>query len=171
VAAEQPGSEPEDARVSRLDRRSAASVPGAPGSDLPREAGETLADAFRAVSRQLRHQTQQALAPWDVTPWQARALGMLTRHGPVRLGTLSEHLRIAPRSATEVVDALAAAGLVERRPDPDDRRATLVALTSRGGEVVAGIRAARAAEADDFFARLDEGDRGALARILATLRA
>jgi DNA-binding MarR family transcriptional regulator len=171
VAAEQPGSEPEDARVSRLDRPSAASRQGAAGSGLPREAGETLADAFRAVSRQLRHQTQQALAPWDVTPSQARALGMLTRHGPVRLGTLSEHLRIAPRSATEVVDALAAAGLVERRPDPDDRRATLVALTSRGGEVVAGIRAARAAEADDFFARLDEGDRAALARILATLRA
>jgi DNA-binding MarR family transcriptional regulator len=88
----------------------------------------------------------------------------------VRLGTLSEHLRIAPRSATEVVDALAAAGLVERRPDPDDRRATRVALTSRGGEAAAGIRAARAAEADDFFGRLDEGDRAVLARILAKLR-
>jgi DNA-binding MarR family transcriptional regulator len=93
---------------------------------------ETLSDAFRAVSRQLRHRTQQALTPWDVTPSQARALGVLGRHGPVRLGALSEHLRIAPRSATEVVDTLAAAGLVERRPDPADRRATLVALTARG---------------------------------------
>jgi DNA-binding MarR family transcriptional regulator len=137
-----------------------------PDADGP----ETLADAFRAVSRQLRHQTQQALAPWDVTPSQARALGVLTRHGPVRLGMLSEHLHIAPRSATEVVDALAAAGLVERLPDPDDRRATRVALTSRGREATAGIRAARAAEADDFFARLDESDRAALARILAQLR-
>src|SRR5690349_16744431 len=118
---------------------------------------EGLSDSFRAVSRRLRIQSQKALAPWDVTPGQARALGVLSRHGPVRLGTLSEHLRIAPRSATEVVDALAAAGLVERQPDPADRRATLVALTPRGGEVVAGIRAARAAEADDFFARLDEG--------------
>jgi DNA-binding MarR family transcriptional regulator len=134
-------------------------------------ATETLADAFRAVSRQLRHQTQQALAPWDVTPSQARALGVLTRHGPVRLGALSEHLRIAPRSATEVVDSLAAAGLVERRADPVDRRATLVALTVRGDEVAAGIRAARAAEADDFFARLDEADRAALAAILEKLRA
>jgi DNA-binding MarR family transcriptional regulator len=131
---------------------------------------ETLADAFRAVSRQLRHQTQQALAPWGVTPSQARALGVLTRHGPVRLGTLSEHLHIAPRSATEVADALAAAGLVERRSDPADRRASLVALTDRGSEVVAGIRAARAAEADDFFGRLDDADRAALARILEKLR-
>jgi DNA-binding MarR family transcriptional regulator len=88
----------------------------------------------------------------------------------VRLGTLSEHLRIAPRSATEVVDTLTAAGLVARHPDPADRRATLVALTSQGGEVAAGIRAARAAEADDFFTRLDEDDRAALAGILAKLR-
>ena len=137
----------------------------------PTDAGsETLADAFRAVSRQLRTQTQQALAPWDVTPSQSRALGTLVRHGPVRLGTLSEHLRIAPRSATEVVDMLVAAGLVERRPDPADRRATLVALTPRGEEVSAAIRAARAAEADDFFARLDDADRTTLAAILQKLR-
>jgi DNA-binding MarR family transcriptional regulator len=96
---------------------------------------------------------------------------VLTRHGPVRLGALSEHLRIAPRSATEVVDSLATAGLVERRPDPADRRATLVALTASGEDIAAGIRVARAAEADDFFARLDEADRAALANILEKLRA
>jgi len=133
-------------------------------------AAETLADAFRAVSRRLRLRTQEALAPWEVTPSQARALGVLSRHGSVRLGTLSEHLHIAPRSATEVVDALAAAGLVERRPDPDDRRASLVGLTERGSGVVAAIRDARAAEATDFFARLDDADRAALARILDKLR-
>jgi DNA-binding MarR family transcriptional regulator len=69
-----------------------------------------------------------------------------------------------------VVDALEEARLVERRPDPDDRRATLVALTSRGEEVAVGIRAARAAEAEGFFARLDAADRTSLARILRTLR-
>jgi DNA-binding MarR family transcriptional regulator len=134
------------------------------------ETEETLAEAFRGVARQLRHQTQRALAPWDVTPAQARALGVLTRHGPMRLGALSEYLRIAPRSATEVVDALEEARLVERRPDPDDRRATLVAPTGRGEEVADGIRAARAAEAEGFFARLDEADRASLARILRALR-
>ena len=137
---------------------------------MSEEPEETLAEAFRGVARQLRHQTQHTLAPWDVTPSQARALGVLTRHGSMRLGALSEHLRIAPRSATEVVDALEEAGLVERRPDPRDRRATLVALTSHGGQVAAGIRAARAAEAEGFFARLDEADRASLARILRTLR-
>jgi DNA-binding MarR family transcriptional regulator len=137
---------------------------------VPEELEESLAEAFRAVARHLRHQTQRTLAPWDVTPAQARALGVLTRHGPMRLGALSEHLRIAPRSATDVVDALEEARLVERRPDPDDRRATLVAPTGRGEEVAVGIRAARAAEAEGFFARLDEADRASLARILRTLR-
>jgi DNA-binding MarR family transcriptional regulator len=136
----------------------------------PEAGDETLADAFRAVSRQLRQQTQRALAPWNVTPSQARALGMLHRHGPLRLGTLSEHLRIAPRSTTEVVDALQEAGLVARSPDPADRRATLVALTERGADAAAGIRAARAAEAEEFFARLDDADRAGLTRLLQLLR-
>jgi DNA-binding MarR family transcriptional regulator len=136
----------------------------------PAAPAESLAEAFRAVARQLRHQTQTALAPWDLTPAQARALGVLVRHGSLRLGALSEHLRIAPRSATEVVDALAVAGLVERHPDPADRRAVLVAPTGRGAEVAAGIRADRTAEADGFFARLDDADRETLARILEKLR-
>ena len=136
----------------------------------PDEPEETLAEAFRGVARQLRHQAQRATAPWDVTPSQARALGVLTRHGPVRLGALSEHLRIAARSATEVVDALEKDGLVERRPDPCDRRATLVSLTIRGAQVAAGVRAARDAEAEKFFARLDDADRASLTRILRNLR-
>lgn len=137
----------------------------------PRPAPDGLADTFRAVSRRLRAQTAAALAPWDVTPAQARALGVLVRHGTVRLGALSEHLRIAPRSATEVVDALETRGLVERHPDPADRRATLVALAPRGDEVAAAIRSTRAAEAEEFFARLAPTDRATLIRILGTLLA
>jgi DNA-binding MarR family transcriptional regulator len=137
---------------------------------VPEEPEESLAEVFRGVARQLRHQTLRTLAPWDVTPSQARVLGILTRHGPMRIGALSEYMHIVPRSATELVDALEKAHLVERRPDPDDRRATLVALTGRGEEVAAGIRAARAAEAEGFFARLDEADRASLARILRSLR-
>ncbi|WBB68138.1 MarR family transcriptional regulator [Micromonospora sp. WMMD812] len=131
---------------------------------------ETLAEAFWGVARRLRHRTRDALAPWDVTPSQARALAALTRHGVLRPGALAEHLRIAPRSATEVVDDLQARGLVERRPDPNDRRATLVALTAEGTRTGAAIRAARQAEADRFFAHLDPADRDQLARILRTLR-
>ncbi|GAB3070604.1 MarR family winged helix-turn-helix transcriptional regulator [Micromonospora schwarzwaldensis] len=131
---------------------------------------ESLAEAFWAVARRLRHQTKGALEPWEVSPGQARALGVLLRHGALRPGALAEHLHIAPRSATEVVDGLQERGLVERRPDPGDRRATLVAPTAAGERVGAAIRAARATEAERFFGVLDPGDRAELTRILRRLR-
>lgn len=137
-----------------------------PGED--RE--ETLTEAFWSVARTLRHVSQEALAPYDVSPSQFRAIGVLARHGDMRPGELARHLRIAPRSATEVVDDLQARDLVERSPDPEDRRATIVRLTDGGAEVADAIRAARAAEAEGFFGRLDDRDRAELTRILHVLR-
>lgn len=130
---------------------------------------ETLSEAFRGIARQLRQATAEALAPWDVTPSQARALGTLRRGGDLRSGELAERLRIAPRSATEVIDGLAGRGLVARAPDPVDRRATLVRLTAEGQELADAIKAARGAEAESFFAVLPEPDRAELRRILALL--
>lgn len=128
-----------------------------------------LPELFRIVTRRLRYLARESLAPWDITPGQSRALGVLTRNGPIRLSELAEKLRIAPRSTTEVVDALEAADLVERRPDPQDRRATLVRLTEQGERVGQAIRAARAAEAEGLFSTLSAADRADLARILKTL--
>ena len=128
---------------------------------------ETLAEAFWAVARRLRDTSQETLAPWDIYPAQLRALRMLRRHGVMRLSELSDRLRIAPRSATEVVDALEARGLVQRRPDPGDRRATLVEVTSDGGSVLDAIRGS---EAERVFGRLSPTDRSHLARILGKLR-
>jgi len=131
---------------------------------------ESLADAFRSVSRQLRETSQETLAPWDINPSQFRALRVLNHHGAIRLSDLSGRLHIAPRSATEVVDALESRGLVERRPDPRDRRATLVELTGQGTGVLGAIRAARGTEAERVFSRLSQADRAHLACILRKLR-
>jgi DNA-binding MarR family transcriptional regulator len=131
---------------------------------------ESLLEAFWAVTRRLRHRTRVALEPWNISPSQSRALGVLMEHGEMRLSALAEHLRIAPRSATEVVDDLQARDLVERRPDPADRRATLVALTAHGTATGRTIRQARAAEGERLFAELSAADRVELARILRKLR-
>ena len=132
---------------------------------------DTLAEAFRSVAHQLRRISVESLARWEVSPSQSRALRVVTRHGAIRLTELSEHLRIAPRSTTEVVDDLQAKGLVERRPDPQDRRATLVAVTEQGIEIGQAIRSAQGAETERLFDRLGATDRDHLARILRTLRA
>jgi DNA-binding MarR family transcriptional regulator len=131
---------------------------------------ESLADAFLSVSRKLRETSQETLAPWDINPSQFRALRVLNHHGAIRLSDLSGRLHIAPRSATEVVDALESRGLVERRPDPSDRRATLAELTEHGTTVLGGIRAARGTEAERVFDRLSPADRDHLARILRQLQ-
>jgi DNA-binding MarR family transcriptional regulator len=131
---------------------------------------ETLSEAFWAVTRRLRHRTKVALEPWDLSPSLARAVNVLTRCGELRLSALAEHLHIAPRSATEVADDLTRRGLASRRPDPDDRRATLLALTPAGTEAAGAIREARHAESERFFAALTPTDREDLARLLRKLR-
>jgi DNA-binding MarR family transcriptional regulator len=142
----------------------AQSEPADPAGD------ESLADAFGAVARQLRERSAETLAPWDITPAHLRALRTLARHGTMRLSELSERLEIAPRTATEVVDALQAGDLVRRRADPADRRAVLVEVTERGTEMLAEIRAARGTQAGRIFGRLGPADRAELARILGKLR-
>lgn len=131
---------------------------------------ETLSDAFWSVARELREASHDSLAPWDITPGQFRALRVLRRHGKLRLSELSDHLHIAARSTTEVVDALELRGLVQRRPDPGDRRATLAELTGQGAGVLDAIRAARGTEAERVFGRLSPTDRAHLGRILRKLR-
>jgi DNA-binding MarR family transcriptional regulator len=128
---------------------------------------ESLSEAFWSVARQLRETSQKTLVPWDISPSHLRALRVLTRRGTMRLSELSDHLHIAPRSATEVVDALESRDLVQRRPDPDDRRATLVEVTEHGVSVLDAIRGT---EAERVFGRLSPADRAHLARILRKLR-
>ena len=131
---------------------------------------ESLSEAFWEVARQLRETSQETLAPWEITPAHLRALRSLKRHGTLRLSELSDHLHIAPRSTTEVVDALESRGLVRRRADPGDRRATLVEVTEQGAGVLDAIRAARGTEAERAFGRLSPADRAHLVRILRQLR-
>jgi DNA-binding MarR family transcriptional regulator len=95
---------------------------------------------------------------------------VLKRHGVMRLSELADHLRIAARSATEVIDALEARDLVGRRPDPADRRATLVEVTEHGISVLDAVSAARGTEAERVFGRLSPADRADLTRILRKLQ-
>jgi DNA-binding MarR family transcriptional regulator len=136
----------------------------------PAEADESLTEAFWSLARRLRQASQQAMSQWDLNPSQARALRVLDRHGVMRPSELSERLRIAPRSATEVIDDLEGKALVRRTPDPGDRRATLIEVTEDGRALSQQIRSARGTETDRIFEKLSTADRAQLARILRKLR-
>ena len=144
-----------------------------------------LGDLMHAAFRGLRKRWMLQLAPFDLTPHQFRALNAIARAGAasagmedgqvpeqvsgLRLKELAERLRIAPRSATEVVDQLAVKGLVARAAHPTDRRATLLSLTDEGDRLRKHVAADRKREADEFFSVLDPQDRAELARILGEL--
>lgn len=136
---------------------------------MPDDDPEVLGELLLRVARGQRRRRLDALAPWDLSPHHARALRVVTERSGTRLSELAETLHIAPRSATEVADALQARGLVERTPDLTDRRAVVLTPTEEGLRVQGEIAAARAADNRDLFARLDPADRAALARILRAL--
>jgi DNA-binding MarR family transcriptional regulator len=128
-----------------------------------------LGDLVMRMARAQRRRFREVLAPWDLSPHHARALRVVSERNGMRLTDLAEALHIAPRSATEVVDGLQERGLVERTPDPGDRRAVLLRVTDDGRRVRAEIEAARTADAAELFGRLSPADRAELARLLRTL--
>ncbi|WP_127480438.1 MarR family winged helix-turn-helix transcriptional regulator [Nocardioides pantholopis] len=136
---------------------------------MPPLSAASTGDLLTAVARSLRRRYAAAFAEWDVTPAQARALRVATEHEGARLSVIAEHLQIAPRSATEVVDALEARGLVERRPDPGDRRATSVVPSPEGLRLRRLLDEARRHAAEELLGRLGPADRAELDRILALL--
>lgn len=135
------------------------------------DSGETdLPELFLRAAKRIRRNQVSRLAPLGLTPAQARALRIIGRTGePLHMTALAEHLDIVPRSATTVVDALEAAGLVTRSPDPANRRATLVTPTDEGSDALTGMTEARRAAAEELFATLSDPQRETLRDLLAAL--
>jgi DNA-binding MarR family transcriptional regulator len=129
----------------------------------------TLSELLMHAARAQRRRWRDLLEPWDLTPSQSRALRVIGDGDGTRVSELAEALRIAPRSATEVADSLEARGLVERAPDPADRRAVLLRATAGGRAIRDEVAVARAADARTFFGRLAGEDRATLARLLREL--
>lgn len=127
---------------------------------------ESTSDLLMTAARLVRRSFGEAMAVWDITPGQARALRIVGELGSVRLSVLAERLRIAARSATEVVDALEARSLVARVPDPSDRRATSVVPTEEGSSLCAKLERARRTATEQRLAVLSAQDRAELDRIL-----
>ena len=79
------------------------------------------------LARRLRQESGAGLSPT-----QQSALAVIANHGPLTLGALAEHERVAPPSITKVVSKLEGDGLVTRSPDPGDRRICRVAISPEG---------------------------------------
>jgi len=87
------------------------------------------------LARQLRQQASSGL-----TPSQLSAIATISNRGPLTLGALAEHERVAPPSITRVVAKLEEEGLVVREVDAVDRRISRVATTAAGESLLAQSR-------------------------------
>ncbi|MGA8259701.1 MAG: MarR family transcriptional regulator [Arenicellales bacterium] len=92
------------------------------------------------VSRLLRRRLDRRLKPLGLTEAQWRALALLARREGVNQATLAEGLEVRPISVARLIDRLQAAGWVERRSDPDDRRACCLYLTKAAQPLLKQIR-------------------------------
>ncbi|WP_406371497.1 MarR family transcriptional regulator [Streptomyces sp. NBC_00647] len=82
---------------------------------------------------------EDAAAEHALTGAQARLLSLLSLE-PLPMRRLAQQLKCEPSNVTGIVDRLEARGLVERRPDPADRRVKLAAATTEGRGVARGLR-------------------------------
>lgn len=101
------------------------------------------ANDTRAVFSRLRRRMRELAGDGDLTPSQTAVLIRLGKEGPASASALAAAERVRPQSMARTVAALEQAGLVERRPDPDDRRRRLLDLTAQGRVRVRGARRVR----------------------------
>jgi DNA-binding MarR family transcriptional regulator len=106
----------------------------------------------------------------DCTMPRFDLLANLDREDGQTLAALSRRMLVTAGNLTGLVDRAERDGVVERRPDPGDRRLSRVYLTPKGRDLVHALIPAHAAHVSELLATLDAGDRRELRRLLGKLR-
>ncbi len=139
--------------------------------DLDLEAMEVLSRVSR-LSHHLDRARRTAFQEHGIELWEFDVLAALRRAGsPYELspGRLLRETLVTSGTMTNRVDRLAARGLVERHPDPSDRRGVLVRLTPEGKQAVDGAFTALIDAENDLLADLSPADQKSLAGLLRQL--
>ncbi|WP_240139570.1 MarR family winged helix-turn-helix transcriptional regulator [Streptomyces sp. MUM 178J] len=119
-----------------MDSASAAASAPAPRTDaLTLEVVELIG----TVVARYHDEYEEAAAQHSLTGAQARVLGLLTLE-PMPMRRIAQKLKCEPSNVTGIVDRLEVRGLVERRPDPADRRVKLAAPTAQGRQTARRLR-------------------------------
>ncbi len=105
----------------------------------------------------------------DLTLSQWAVLGSLERHGGLTVGELARVERVKPPSMTRIVNSLADAGLVVRRPHAADGRQVVVDLTEEALSLLTEDRRRRTAWLALQVAELTDDERALLARAVPLL--
>jgi DNA-binding MarR family transcriptional regulator len=134
----------------------------------PVEVFSRISRLARLLDRARRH----AFTAHRIEPWEFDVLAALRRAGaPYQLspGRLLHETLVTSGTMTNRVDRLAGRGLVDRLPDPGDRRGVLVRLTAEGRSTVDAAFEELLAHERDLLAALPADDRATLATLLKVL--
>jgi DNA-binding MarR family transcriptional regulator len=126
------------------------------------------------LARHLDRARRAAFAAHDLEPWGFDVLSALRRQGPpyqLSPGALLHATLVTSGTMTNRIDRLAAAGLVRRHRDPQDKRGVLVALTDRGKSAADAALAALLTRERELLTGLDPGQQAELAGLLRLLLA
>jgi DNA-binding MarR family transcriptional regulator len=111
------------------------------------------------TARRLRQE-----AGGELSPSMTAALATIERHGPMTPSELAARERVQRPTATRVLARLEELGLIERTPDPQDRRSSLVSVTPPATALLAELRTRKTAFLAERLERLDTQDRAVLER-------
>jgi DNA-binding MarR family transcriptional regulator len=140
-------------------------------SDLDLQPMEVLSRVTR-LGHHLDRARRQAFAEHDIESWEFDVLAALRRSGPpyqLSPGRLLKETLVTSGTMTNRVDRLVSRGLVQRMPDPNDRRGVLVRLTGAGRVTVDGALEGLLSREQALLAGLDPAQQRTLARLLHTL--
>ena len=91
-------------------------------------------------------------------------------NGPLSPSVIADRLITTTASMTSLLDTLQRRGLVDRRPDVDDRRRVLVTITPEGARLIRRLLPEMLALQDEVTSALSPADRAELVRLLNALR-
>ena len=131
---------------------------------------ENILPEIGETAHALRKAFTRRAASLGVTGAQWRVLFKLTLKPGLRQTDLADLLDIEPITLTRIIDRLQEAGLVQRTPDPADRRAWRLHVTDKAQPVVGQLRAIADEMTADAFAGIDRKDVETTRRVLAQVR-
>jgi len=124
------------------------------------------------LARELEQRLEPVYREHGLEPGWHDVLATLRRAGPpyrLRPTEFTSALMLTSSGTTKRLDRLEQAGLIERSPDPQDRRGTLIGLTPKGREMIDGVTEAHLANERRLLEALSPEDREQLADLLRKL--
>jgi DNA-binding MarR family transcriptional regulator len=137
------------------------------GLAVPTQTGTVawrLRMALMRIGRTLRVHSGTAL-----TPTQLSSLATVEEFGPLRISSLALRESMGASAATRIVASLEEEGLLERKEDPEDKRASLIDLSDVGRAVLSQLWDERTLGMNERLERLSAKERAAVEAALPAL--